>query len=62
MGIFDALKNISDSFFDGLKEAAVEKQIKKAQEKQVPDPLTEKMKQLEKENEEMDELIKKYSE
>ncbi len=62
MGIFDALKKFSDSFFDGLKEAAVEKQIKKAEKKRVPDPIIEKMKQLEKENEEMDELLKKYSE
>ncbi len=60
--IFNFLKKTSDSFFDGLKSNAANKMIQKAKENNTPCPIVEKMKELEKEKEEMDELLKKYSE
>lgn len=60
--IFSIAKKFSDSFFDGLKKGATDNVLKKAKEKKAPDPIIEKMKELEREREELDELLKKYSE
>ena len=60
--IFRFAKKMSDSFFDGLSQGAVDRAIKKAKEDRKPDPVIEKMKELEAEQEELDELLKKYSE
>ena len=60
--IFLLAKKISDSFFDGLKKSAVDRAVSKAKKDHEPCPLVEKMKELEREREELDELLKKYSE
>lgn len=60
-GVFDAAKRFSDAFFDGLKKGATDNVLKKAKEKNVPNPVIEKMEELEREKEELDALLKKYS-
>lgn len=60
--IFRFAKKMSDSFFDGLKKSAVDRAVSKAKKERKPDPIIEKMKELEREREELDELLRKYSE
>lgn len=60
--IFFLAKKMSDSFFDGLKKSAVDRAVAKAKKDREPDPIIEKMEELEREREELDELLKKYSE
>jgi glycerol-3-phosphate dehydrogenase len=60
-GLFGSAKKFTDSFFDGLKNNAVDSVIKQAEQSGVPFPITKKLQQLRKEKEELDALIKKYS-
>ena len=60
--IFLLAKKMSDSFFDGLQKSAVDRAVSKAKKERKPDPIIEKMKELEREREELDELLRKYSE
>ena len=60
-GLFGAAKKFSDAFFDGLKDNTTKKILSQAQSKGIPSPVITKMKKLQKEKEELDALIKKYS-
>jgi hypothetical protein len=59
--IFDAGRRFTDAFFDGLKNNATDKMLSKSKDMGVPLPIIDKMKKLQKEKEELDDLIKKYS-
>lgn len=60
-GIFGAAKKFSDAFFDGLKNNATKSMLSKAQKQGVPVPIIQKMKDLQKEKDELDAIIRKYS-
>ena len=59
--IFDAVKKLSDRFFDGLKNNAVDSMISKVHKNNVELPIIKKMRELEERKHELDVLIKKYS-
>ena len=61
MGVIDWLQSKNNSFFDGLKRNAIKSALKKAKKrKEEPIPLVEKMKEIDKLSDELDELLKKY--
>ena len=60
-GIFGAAKKFSDAFFDGLKNNATKSMLSKAEKQGVPVPIIQKMKELQKEKDELDAIIRKYS-
>lgn len=60
-GIFGAAKKFSDAFFDGLKNNATKSMLSKAEKQGVPVPIIQKMKDLQKEKDELDAIIRKYS-
>jgi len=62
MGIIDWLQKTNNSFFDGLKRNAIESALKKAKkrkEEPIP-PMVEKVIELNKLSDELEELLKKY--
>ena len=60
-GLFGAAKKFSDAFFDGLKNNATNRMLSKAKQGGMPSPVIKKMEKLQKEKQELDALIKKYS-
>jgi hypothetical protein len=60
-GLFGAAKKFTDAFFDGLKNNATKAMLARAEKEGVPLPIIQKMKDLEKEKQELDDIIKKYS-
>lgn len=60
-GLFGAAKKFTDAFFDGLKNNATKSMLAKAEKEGVPLPIIQKLKNLEREKEELDNIIKKYS-
>lgn len=60
-GLFGAAKKFTDAFFDGLKNNATKSMLAKAEKEGLPLPIIQKMKDLQKEKEELDDIIKKYS-
>lgn len=60
-GIFGAAKKFSDAFFDGLKNNATKSMLSKAEKQGVPVPIIQKMKDLQKEKDKLDAIIRKYS-
>ena len=56
-----ATRNSLMEFFDGLKDNTTKKFLSQAQSKGMPSPVITKMKKLQKEKDELDKLIKKYS-
>jgi hypothetical protein len=60
-GLFGAAKQFSDAFFDGLKNNATKSMLDKAEKQGMPLPIIQKMKNLEKEKQELDAIIRKYS-
>tara|TARA_B100001564_G_C20458363_1_gene586796 strand:- start:414 stop:623 length:210 start_codon:yes stop_codon:yes gene_type:complete len=60
-GLFSATKRFSDAFFDGLKNNQTKKFLSKAQTSGVPPKVVQQMRKLEKEKQELDNIIKKYS-
>jgi hypothetical protein len=60
-GLFGAAKKFTDAFFDGLKNNATKTMLAKAEKEGVPLPIIQKLKNLEREKEELDNIIKKYS-
>lgn len=59
--IFDAARKFTDAFFDGLKRNAVKDMISRAETANVEPEIVRKMKELERDSQELDRLIKKYS-
>ena len=59
--IFDELRNLTDSFFDGLKRNTEKRMLAKAQKEEVPSPIIEKLNKLEHEKEYLDAVIERYS-
>lgn len=60
-GLFGAAKKFSDAFFDGLKNNATNRMLSKAKQSGMPSKVIQKMAKLQKEKNELDALIKKYS-
>jgi hypothetical protein len=60
-GLFGAAKKFSDAFFDGLKNNATKSMLAKAKQEGIPTPIIQKMKNLQKEKDELDAIIRKYS-
>jgi len=60
MGIFSFLRSISDGFFDALKDNATKQALASAK-KQKKSPVIKKMEKLNKQNSELDDLIKNIS-
>lgn len=60
MGLFSFLQNISDSFFESLKQNALDDQLKKVKHPPKTKVVTQ-MEKLNKEQNELDDLISKYS-
>lgn len=60
-GLFGAAAKISNAFFDGLRNNTINSFLAKAEEKGMESPIISKMKELQKEKEELDALLKKYS-
>ena len=60
-GLFGAAKKFTDAFFDGLKNNATKAMLAKAEKEGLPLPIIQKMKSLQKEKEELDAIIRKYS-
>ncbi len=58
-GLFSASKRFSDAFFDGLKNNATKRMLSKAEKQGVPVPIIQKMKNLQKEKDELDTLLAK---
>jgi len=60
-GLFGAAKQFSDAFFDGLKNNTINSFLSKAEERKVDAPVIAKMKKLNKEAEELKQMLKKLS-
>jgi len=60
-GLFGTAKKISDAFFDGLRNNTINSFLSKAEERGMESPIITKMRKLQKEKEELDALLKKYS-
>jgi uncharacterized protein (UPF0264 family) len=60
-GLFGTAKKISDAFFDGLRNNTINSFLEKAEERGMESPIITKMRKLQKEKEELDMLLKKYS-
>lgn len=61
-GLFGAAKKFSDAFFDGLKNNATNRAIQAAQKnKNIPSPIINKMKAIDKLARELEDDLKKYS-
>jgi hypothetical protein len=60
-GLFGTAKKISDAFFDGLKANTINSFLAKAEKKGIESPIITQMRKLEKEKQELDYLLKKYS-
>jgi hypothetical protein len=60
-GLFGTAAKISNAFFDGLRNNTINSFLAKAEEKGIESPIITKMKKLQKEKEELDALLKKYS-
>jgi hypothetical protein len=61
-GLFGAAKKFSDAFFDGLKANAVNKALKQAEKNpQIPSPIIEKMKAIDKLAKELEDDLKYYA-
>jgi hypothetical protein len=60
-GLFGAVKNFTDAFFDGLKNNATKSMLSKAEKEGLPLPIIQKLRNLQKEKEELDNIIRKYS-
>lgn len=60
MSLFDKLKSISDSFFDGLKANAIKSAVNKSakMKKRPPVAVVQKMIDLEKASKELDDILK----
>ena len=58
-GYFDAAKQFSDAFFDGLKTNATNKAIQAARKnKSVPPKIVQKMSEIERASKELDRMLK----
>ena len=55
------LKNFTDAFFDGLKNNATKSMLSKAEKEGLPLPIIQRLRNLQKEKEELDNIIRKYS-
>lgn len=61
-GLFSASKKFTDAFFDGLKTNATNRAIQAAQKnKNIPSPIINKMKAIDKLAKELEDDLKKYS-
>jgi len=60
-GLFGTAKKISDAFFDGLRDNTINSFLQKAEKRGMESPIITQMKKLEKEKQELDALLKKYS-
>jgi hypothetical protein len=60
-GLFGAAKQFSDAFFDGLKANAINSALEKAKKNQMPDPIYQKMKEIDKLSKELKQAIKDYA-
>ncbi len=60
-GLFGTAKKISDAFFDGLRNNTINSFLSKAEERGMESPIITKMRKLQKEKDELDTLLKKYS-
>ena len=60
-GVFDSAKKFTDAFFDGLKRNAINHALEKAKKnKNMPVPVVEKMKELDKAAKELEQMLKDY--
>jgi hypothetical protein len=58
-GLFGAARKFSDAFFDGLKSNAVNRALKQAEKNpQMPSPIIEKMKAIDKAAKELENMLK----
>jgi hypothetical protein len=63
MGLFDSLKRLNDSFFDGLKKNAVDTALKKANNnRDESSPIVRKMDELDRAARELEEMLKELDE
>ena len=60
-GLFGTAKKISDAFFDGLKNNTIKSFLANAEKKGMESPIITQMRKLEKEKQELEALLKKYS-
>jgi hypothetical protein len=62
MGFINSLKRFNNSFFDGLKQGAVERALKEASKKPKtkPNPIVQRMRAIDKLAKELEDDIKKY--
>lgn len=61
-GLFGAARKFSDAFFDGLKSNAINKALKQAEKNpQMPSPIIEKMREIDKLAKELEDDLKYYS-
>jgi hypothetical protein len=61
MYIFDKLKNLTDSFFDGLKRNAINSALNSTKKNEEPPlPIIQKMKVLEEETKLIDDILREY--
>lgn len=60
-GLFGAVKNFTDAFFDGLKVNATNRALEKAKQNQLPSDLIDSMQKIEDERQRLLKIIKKYS-
>lgn len=61
MSIFNKLKNLTDSFFDGLKTNAINSALKSTKKTEEPlSPIIQKMKAIEEEAKLIDDILREY--
>jgi hypothetical protein len=61
-GIFGAAKKFTDAFFDGLKANATNTALERARRtKEIPQPIIQKMIEIDKLAKELEDDLKKYS-
>lgn len=60
-GLFGTAAKISNAFFDGLRNNTINSFLAKAEERGMESPIITQMRKLEKEKQELDALLKKYS-
>lgn len=56
-GLFGTAKKLSDAFFDGLKNNAVDRVLAKAKEKGVPKEVTNLMDKIKEDKKQLDSLL-----
>lgn len=61
MPIFNKLKNLTDSFFDGLKTNAINKAVNSAKKNpETPTPIVDRMREIDKLAKELEDDLKYY--